>query len=245
MIEIENSRFGIPFTYIWFAERPSRAAALRPVTYMHCAHLGDVMGFARAKKFTKIIDLREPPESILKGMSKNTSYKVKRAQREGVTLRAVEERDDFLRFYNAFAQSKRRATIGAGQLAAWGRETVALAAVQDDAALAMHSYVVDPLASRACLMHSASHFRYSDDSKARNAIARANRLLHYLAMRHFKDQGIEKYDMGGYAKDTTDPELETINRFKDGFGGALVEESTFYSYPMRALQIANRLRGAR
>ena len=86
MIEIENSRFGIPFTYIWFAERPSRAAALRPVTYMHCAHLGDVMGFARAKKFTKIIDLREPPESILKGMSKNTSYKVKRAQREGVTL---------------------------------------------------------------------------------------------------------------------------------------------------------------
>ena len=96
----------------------------------------------------------------------------------------------------------------------------------------MHSYIVDREASRARLLHSASLFRNVDDSKERNAIGRANRLLHFKAMMLFAEQGFDCYDFGGYAMDTEDRDLVSINRFKDEFGGELAEESSYLSYPM-------------
>lgn len=59
-------------------------------------------------------------------------------------------------------------------------------------------------------------------------------------MLRFKEAGITTYDMGGYAKDTTDAELAAINSFKAGFGGVVVREDHYISLPMHLLQMAGR-----
>src|SRR5690606_15008345 len=100
------------------------------------------------EKFTKTIDITQPAETLLAGMKKRTSYEIKRAERDGVGFRSVESRNEFLGFYNAFADTKRLPRIDAGQLGSWGKHIFALAAFHDGDDLAMHSYIVDPSESR-------------------------------------------------------------------------------------------------
>ena len=113
---------------------------------------------------------------------------------------------------------------------------LAFVAKSDGAPFAMHSYIVDSELGRVRMLHSASHFRASEDSNHRNAVGRANRFLHYATMLHFKQLGFNQYDFGGYAKGGSDPALQAIARFKDGFGGELVREDRFVSIPMQLLQ---------
>ena len=107
--------------------------------------------------------------------------------------------------------------------------------------LVMHSYVVDPAAGRATQWHSVSQFRGAEDSAKRRLISRANRLLHWRDIEHFKAQGLRIFDLGGYAYNTEDEGLKRINEFKDSFGGALVEES---SYSSVAINLLRRVKSA-
>lgn len=174
-------------------------------------------------------------------MSRSTSYQTRRAIREGVTLVPVSNSSDFISFYNLFARTKNRSKLTESELAGWGQDIFGFAAVSEGQPLALHTYLVDAGLGRARLLHSASHFRASDDSSQRNAIARANRFLHYATMLHFKDRGITKYDMGGYAKNSSDPVLQAIARFKDGFGGEVVREDRYVSIPLHGLQAFGRV----
>lgn len=72
---------------------------------------------------------------------------------------------------------------------------------------------------RARLLHSASHFRNSNDSGYRNMVGRANRWLHWKALLRFKASGHTCYDWGGWYDGTDDDARLNINRFKEGFGG--------------------------
>lgn len=240
MLTFEKKRFGISYDYVWFAKRPGVRNIARCVVYMQCLESGSAPGYLSQAFYTKIIDLREDPEALLSATSRSTSYQIKRAIREGVTLEPITELADFVSFYNEFARTKRRSNLSAGDLFGWGQDIIAFAAMSNGRALAMHSYVVDAEIGRARLLHSASHFRSSDDPSQRNAVGRANRFLHYAAMLHFKDQGLVQYDMGGYAKGSADPTLQSIAHFKDGFGGELVREDRYVSLPMHILQLFGR-----
>ena len=241
MLVIKKNKFGISYDYIWFAERPSLKNAFGRVVYMQCLDSGPAIGFLRRPFFTKIIDLEQDADTILSETSRSTSYQIKRAIREGVTMVPVAKPSDFVSFYNLFARTKNRSKLTEGELAGWGQEVLGFAALSEGQPLAMHTYLVDTSVARARLLHSASHFRTSDDSSQRNAIARANRFLHYATMLHFKDQGITKYDMGGYAKNSSDPVLQAIARFKDGFGGEVVREDRYVSLPLHGLQAFGRV----
>ena len=72
-------------------------------------------------------------------------------------------------------------------------------------------------------------------------MGRANRFLHLEAIKLFKKDGYSLYDLGGYAKNTTDPVMIGINKFKDSFGGRLLEESHYLSLPLVALQGAKKM----
>jgi len=80
---------------------------------------------------------------------------------------------------------------------------------------------------RARLLYS-----FSDISKEANDVGailgRANRALHWMDICHFKEIGMEFYDLGGVYTGTTDKKKINIRRFKDEFGGRLVQEFNGY-----------------
>jgi lipid II:glycine glycyltransferase (peptidoglycan interpeptide bridge formation enzyme) len=51
-------------------------------------------------------------------------------------------------------------------------------------------------------------------------------------MLYFKSLGAKKYDLGGYAVDDSNEERQQINEFKKGFGGEIVKEPNYMSYPL-------------
>ena len=245
MVEIKKSPFGVTYSYVWLAGRPSLTSAFRAVAYNKCACTDPVAGFVRKRKFAQIIDLSQPAEALLGDMSKNTAYEIRRARRDGVRLRTVDDVDAFSAFYNAFARSKQRTTISSDELRhmRWGTETVGLAASQNGRDLAMHGYVVDAPSKRVCHLYAATHFRHAADNAERRAISRANRFLHYESMLYFKGRGILTCDLGDVTPGTEDEELLKIYQYKKEFGGRMAEHVEYYSYPMYFMTLANHLIG--
>lgn len=216
----------------WFYPAPEPGDARRFVLHYHCQRVGPVPGFRREPKFTKLIDLRPPEEAIFDGFGKNTKHKVKRALTEGMRFSLETDPNKLRDAYNEFARSKNRPPMDEPSLRTYWPRMVATKITFEDEVLVMHSYLLDPELRRACQQHSASLYRSSDDAQRQNLTGRANRLLHYLDMLWLKEREMETFDLGGYAKDTLDPELVEVNEFKDGFGGQLVEESNYYSLPL-------------
>jgi lipid II:glycine glycyltransferase (peptidoglycan interpeptide bridge formation enzyme) len=239
MILVKKKKHGLPYTYLWFAEEPT--PTFMPRIYMNSTSSKPKIGYVKRKQFTKIIDLKDTEESIFSNFGKNATYKIKRAIREGVDFKKIDDIEMFIDFYNTFAIEKGREKINQHDLFGWNETIEAYAAVIDGTSLVMHSYLTDPDQRRVRLLHSASQFRGSSDSKERNFIGRANRFLHYKMMIHYKDQDYHIYDLGGYAKDTTDRDLAQINNFKDEFGGSLLSESMYISYSMWFLRFINRV----
>jgi hypothetical protein len=97
----------------------------------------------------------------------------------------------------------------------------------EDKPVVCHSYLIDSELKIVRLLHSASMIHDLEDKSFKGFVGRANRYLHYQDMVNFKEKGFLKYDFGGYALGTENVALQGINKFKDGFGGYLVEQSNY------------------
>jgi hypothetical protein len=180
---------------------------------------------------TRIIDLTQAPKVLFSMCAKNNRYKIERARRgDGVeidfTVAPAEDRvSEFIRYYDAFADTKDVAPVQRAQFDAITRSgKLVIAAARDSAGaiLAARAYVLGQ--TRARLMYSASLFRLQAESSARNRIGRANRLLHWEDIIRFRDLGVLSYDMGGWYTGHGNQALLRINSFKQEFGGKVVEE---------------------
>jgi hypothetical protein len=176
------------------------------------------------------IDLRRTPDEIMAGLGKNNRYKIRRAKdRDGLTVEAHDHPDDgeirdFTAYYDVFARQKGLASCNPVKLSALRAQgALALTAARGESGepLARHAYVVTP--TRARLLYSASHYRDISDSKDRNQVGRANRLLHWRDILHFKERGLALYDLGGLSGPPGAPP-GPIDDFKLGFGGTRVVE---------------------
>ena len=227
MLQIQiPSRFakwtGLAIFHNWFSQEPSLADAFRFAQFYHCQSLRPAIGLRRRPKFTSLIDLTGTEASIIQGFSETTRYKVRRAARENVLFRLVSDIDEYCEFARLDANNL---------LPYWPFLTVTKAIACDDT-LVMHSHLYDKEIGRVALYHSISSYHDAADSLKRNFIGRANRWLHYQDMLYFKSQGALIYDFGGIAKGSENQKMQHINEFKQGFGGDLVEESNYVSYPI-------------
>jgi lipid II:glycine glycyltransferase (peptidoglycan interpeptide bridge formation enzyme) len=178
--------------------------------------------------YTLFIDLRKDPDALFFSFEKNTKYQINRARNKDKifieTLDATKEKNAFYDFYNQFALTKKRKPIGTSEidlLIANNMFTLRTASFEGER-LIYHSYITAN--NRARLAQSASLFRASDSTAFRALTGRANRLLHWDDILYFKDRGYKIYDFGGVALDKSNKEGQTINRFKECFGGTLVKE---------------------
>ncbi len=233
MISITRKKFGIPINDVFFAEDPNDCAGRGAIQFFVQSH-SPQPNFTPFK--TQVIDLTASTEEISKALSKNTRYKINRAEREGLTPRltatpSTSEAALYADFYDTFAKQKQLPSCNRAKLLSLAESNfLILSSVSDldGSLLAAHAHVKDESAGRVRLLHSASHFRGELDSGERNKIGRANRLLHWFEILSLKNAGFRLYDLGGIPKDDSDPEKSAIARFKLEFGGTpLVEYNGF------------------
>lgn len=208
--------------HVWFAKEPRWHDALRFAQYYHCDCLAPVWGFHRRSKFTSVVDLSPDDTALLESFSPNTRYEVRRAMREGFAFAPVEDLAQFCRF-TGLAQDV---------VAPYWPQMAATQVSLESEVISMHSYLVDPTALRVALHQSVSIYRAEASPNRRSMMARANRWLHYRDMLWFKEQGFVAYDWGGISVGTQKVKLQQVNRFKEGFGGRLVELSNYVSCPV-------------
>lgn len=225
----------------WFGDRPALADSLRLVSYMQSSHADGCLGFVRVLFRTMVVDLSQSEDQILARMSKSVQYKVRRAKREGVVCRFDEDAGRFMAFYREMFTAAGRSVVSERVMQNAAATCALTSASYEGQLLATHCYLLDADRRRARLWHSASRYVVGGDSEFRNLIGRANRLLHYESMLHFKQRQCLVYDFGGYASDETDQKKMNINAFKDGFGGDIVSESHYHSYPLFMVLTANKM----
>lgn len=216
----------MPVKVIWFAPKPSKWRFLNSY-YKQSTCTEPVAGYYRTPFFTKTIDLSNTLDAIESCFDPKTKYEVRRAIKDGVTTHTNGKTDDFIKFYNAFAQTKGLGRLHTSGLAKYRSDLSITYATSNAQVVVMHAYVTDRNARRTRLLYSASLFRNEQDASVKAVIGRANRLLHAADIRFFKTDGFSIYDLGGYAPGTTDAALININQFKDSFGGTLIEETDY------------------
>jgi len=181
--------------------------------------------------YTMIVDLTQKQEEIFDKIKKDTRYEIRRGEtKDGLVFNWVESPDsetlhNFYRFYDSFAATKSMQPINrnrVGRYAEAGNLRLSRAISSEGIDLVWHAYFC--LGNRARLLHSASVYRESSDSGFRSMVGRANRFLHWQDMLKLKEQGIAIYDLGGWYAGNEDEAKLSINRFKEEFGGAIVEE---------------------
>jgi lipid II:glycine glycyltransferase (peptidoglycan interpeptide bridge formation enzyme) len=216
----------------WFCPRPLIRDAFGFVYYRQSFYQQPVLGFHCETFYTIHIELTIDEKNLLANCGKNTRYKINRARREGVQFALENDINNFVKFYNEFATTKHMAKISSSALERMCPYLCMTQALYKNDVIVKHAYLLDEEQKRARLLHSASWFRHIEQSEERNFIGRANRFLHFEDMLYFKKMGIKIYDFGGYAVDDINKEREQINQFKKGFGGQIVKEPNYMSYPL-------------
>jgi len=241
MVEILKHRGPISIRTYWFADSLQAMGIFRFNNYQQCRIKTGCFGYVRKPFYTILIDLKSNVNDILAAFDQSTRYEIRRAEKDGTTFGIVENICDFTNYYNTFASTKGLPILATDDLLLYRNNFMATKAVLNENTLVMHAYVRDDVTRRVRLLHSASLFRNAQNTSMKAEIGRANRYLHYKDIMLFKEQGFELYDLGGYTKDADDQSLLNINKFKEGFGGYVVEESHFYSLPLFILLEARRV----
>ena len=107
MITVKNTKHGMDFYKVWFADRPIEKNGI--IAY----HQASFSSKSSEEFDTLLSDITKTPEEIKAAFAKNCRYKVNRAEREDVKLRFAdndqisdEDIDTFLRFFKSFWESK-------------------------------------------------------------------------------------------------------------------------------------------
>lgn len=218
---------------IWFSDEISTWRAFWFTEYMQSSVVEPRAGYVQEVFYTKHIDLTQEEKQILAAFSPNTRREIARATREGIEMHESADLEEFVPFFNKFAENKGLDYRVKRETFRKTRSGLRLfKAIKDGHTIAMHLYVCDYRKARVRLLYSASLLRDEGKVISNAIIGVANKAAHFHEMRLFKQQGFRILDFGGYAYQTQDPDLIKINFFKDSFGGELVREANFRSFPL-------------
>lgn len=185
---------------------------------------------------TMILDLGQPIPVLEESLATTTRYEIRRARREGVTIRKeARDFDAFLERHRRFNRAKR---LGA----ALDREQIARCRgnVRLYSAWRATDWFADLL-----LIHDDARIRQwvmvnDFTSTDRAILGYASRLLVWHSIELAKAEGFARYDFGGIVREPSDPR-HGITRFKASFGGSELVERDSIVIPSRALRNAFRL----
>lgn len=211
------------------ADQPRGWDFAKLTAYYNCQSLKEHPGYFRFPKSVLEVSLEEGGDAILAKCDESVRYKIRRAQRDGVTSDRECDEDAFVTFYNVFAATKDFSPLDRRHFSCHWPSITVTKAVHEGSVLAMHAYMVDAEASRATLLYSCSHFRNVEDSRQRNFLGNASRFLYWDDMRRFATQGLRTFDFGYFG---SSGQLSQVNHFKMGYPCVEKPVSTYISWPM-------------
>ncbi|MEZ5450682.1 MAG: hypothetical protein R3E95_17530 [Thiolinea sp.] len=179
---------------------------------------------------TLLLDLPQAETRLWQGLRRNYRRDIV-AVRDDFSPEVVSAPDAqalryFCRDYNELAHSQKLPACNMSKLQAFQeRQALIMTRLSDPAdgqLLCTLIYIHNQRRTR--LWFSVSRFRQlASDSRSRNQLAKAHRLLHWHDLLWFRAQGFQQYDFGGFALNASH-KLQNINYFKQGFGGYLQHE---------------------
>ena len=245
----------ISATECWFSvpkELPHNTPKIRlfyDLTTPYVLKKGEYLLESRGEESgTLLTDLTQAESDLLGVCDSTTRYEIRRAFKDGVECKYFSSEailegssviDQFETEYSQMHKDKGMMHTSAKpylQQLAWAKALTITTASIDDQVVAYHTYVQGDGVAR--LLHSVSTFREVKSNSDRNAIARANRLLHYKDMLLFKREGYRIYDWGGYSERE---DVASISSFKKGFGGKLAPSYYAKTTTSRVLQLCFRV----
>jgi lipid II:glycine glycyltransferase (peptidoglycan interpeptide bridge formation enzyme) len=177
---------------------------------------------------TRLVELADD-ETLLAGFDKDTRYAVRRAEREGVSVRVATDASDtdaIDALHGLVLETQQRAgfprpplkryRVAWGALASEGRAEI-LEARRDGQLLASGMLVIE--GERSFYLFSGSRREASGEPKHYASYA-----LQWAMMRHARDAGSRVHDLWGIAPEGAGPEhpWHGVGLFKKGFGGRAV-----------------------
>jgi lipid II:glycine glycyltransferase (peptidoglycan interpeptide bridge formation enzyme) len=220
MIQLKKHFKFFTVTEVWFTYKFSFTQLLGLRAYLHIKNNTSKIWGIQQHSYTVENVLLPNAEAIFDGFSKTVKVEIKQAEKMNVNCFFHKDISSFVEFYNAFAIDRKIETTSPDILQKMNEYLHLSYAVSNNVILAAHSYLVDSETGTARLVHSASQRLNKTIDK--QLAGRANKLLHYKDMLHFKANGFITYDFGGFANNTSDIGLQGINTFKLSFGGQKV-----------------------
>ena len=218
----------------WSCDNPFDVSDCDSVTFMACKDEVDIKGFKRTGFTTLILDLTKSLDEIWHGFSKKScQYEIKRAERDGVSVKLSTGHEVFHELNKVFR--KRKGLSGNISIDYMQKYcTLFLAGIKGEI-VAGQLYLEDKDNIR--WLTGASKRLESDNV----LIGCANRALIWEAIKYAKDKGIKEFDFGGYHTGDN-PELKAINFFKESFGGELVTRYTYQKNYSKLFSLAQKLK---
>ncbi|MBP2027205.1 lipid II:glycine glycyltransferase (peptidoglycan interpeptide bridge formation enzyme) [Acetoanaerobium pronyense] len=204
------------------------------VYYFHCNEQGPDSTIFN----TIFIDLKQSEEEILNQFNKTNRSLIKKLFKNNDFNIAITdcptetEIEEFVEFYDMFAKKK-----GINRA-----DKKLLYRLNDISSLSIGKayHEGDLLSSMVFIKNKervtgqyegSGRFFFPENPHKVKMASKANRILEYMCMLHFKKEGLKIYDLGGVTLDPNDIEKANIDMRKKGFGGELVKEYHFM-YPL-------------
>jgi len=251
-----STKFSVRIADFYFDEEPKNIA----VDLIRRLQSSTPTAEGRCTPFcTVVVDLSPSEEWLIAHVRNNTRYEIKRAaERDHLTYSYWDKPGqnvvaEFCDFFDHFARLRKRPRISRSRfrtLADWKVVDLSMVSQGSGEPLVWHAFY--RCKERVRMLESPSRLKTTADTEERNLFGRANRYHHWQDMMRFKAEGILTYDLGGWAPNARDPEIAGINRFKEGFGGRIVENYNYQrpitvkgKMALHIFDLMQSLRGAR
>ena len=237
MIEIKTKLF----TQRIYATQLSKDDWYKPVIYH--SYRGDVKKipfyyYKNLQSHTCITDMSVPMEEILASMQKSLRQEIRKGERIGCVFEWGYFYDEFVDFYNRFAECKgidTRVTID--RIKRFGKPIVTKVSYQGQV-MAMHVRAIDKDAKFVCALYT-SNARFFEGVDKRIA-STANKYLQYKDMELIQSWGVETYDWAGVDINKDHEKRYSIGEYKLAYGGKVAPSPTLYS-PLYAIMMLFRV----
>jgi len=194
----------------------------------------------KEKKYTLISDLKESEEEIFSKFKANVRNEIRKFQKiKSFTLtQNYESKVEFIDFYSHFAKAKGLPKVEPFSIDKYKDNLFYISGYLEGRLTNMQVYLIDREGKNVRLLHSISTLYKEEYQHQHTQIGWINRYLHWHTMLHFKSQGFERFDWGGYSNNPNSP-LAGIDKFKSSFGGKRVTLFNYYTlgyYALKTLQ---------
>lgn len=181
---------------------------------------------------TLLIDLTKSEDEILASMRKNTRYYIKRAQRDGVTMKIFEQSDD--EGIKGFTDLYNETLDRVGFVSHKGIEKEFEVFVQDKQAIIVTAYYQDtPLSSGVFILYRDQAIYHHGATSSKMPKVPAGYLMLWEAIKYSKDHGKDIFNLWGVVSDEqTKHPWYGFSRFKRGFSETESNYIRMQDYPL-------------